>query len=270
MGVNLLTGRVGLALLSSGAGRVVEHNALVFGRLWRGSMTVSFFTPLFFLASMGWGLGSLVNRGSGGVGGVSYIDYLAPGLLAATTMQIAAFECTYPILGKIQWDHVYDAMLATPLAVGDLLIGEVIWVAVRLLMVASIFWVVMALFGVAHTPESLLAIPAATLSGLAFATPLIAFTTTQKNDGSMGTVFRLVITPLFLFGGAFFPISRLPGVLQAVAWATPLSHGVALSRGLVLGNLVANEALLHVAVLVAYVIVGMVVARPLLIRRLIK
>jgi lipooligosaccharide transport system permease protein len=252
------------------AARVVEHNALVFRRLWRGSLTVSFFTPLFFLASMGLGLGGLVNRGSGGVGGVSYIDYLAPGLLAAVTMQTAAFECTYPLLGKIQWDRIYDAMLATPLAVRDLLIGEIAWITVRLLLVSSIFWIVMAGFGVAHTPESLLAIPAATLSGLAFATPLIAFTSTQKNDNVMSAVFRLVITPLFLFGGAFFPISRLPGVLQAVAWATPLAHGVALSRGVVLGNLVTKEATLHVLVLLAYTIAGAVIARPLLVRRLVK
>jgi lipooligosaccharide transport system permease protein len=254
----------------SAAARVVEHNALVFRRLWRGSLTVSFFTPLFFLASMGLGLGGLVNRGSGGVGGVPYIDFLAPGLLAAVSMQTAAFECTYPLLGKIQWDHIYDAMLATPLVVRDLLIGEIAWVSVRLLLVSSIFWIVMAGFGVARTPESLLAIPAATLSGLAFATPLMAFTSTQKTDGVMGTLFRLVITPLFLFGGAFFPISRLPGVLQAVAWATPLAHGVALSRGVVLGNLALPEAALHVLVLLVYTIVGALIARPLLVRRLVK
>jgi lipooligosaccharide transport system permease protein len=253
-----------------GAARVVEHNALIFRRLWRGSLTVSFFTPLFFLASMGLGLGGLVNRGSGGVGGVPYIDFLAPGLLAAVTMQTAASECTYPLLGKIQWDRIYDAMLSTPLAVRDLLIGEIAWVMVRLLLVSSIFWIVMAIFGVARTPESLLAIPAATLSGLAFATPLMAFTSTQKEDGPMGTLFRVVITPLFLFGGAFFPISRLPGVLQAVAWATPLAHGVALSRGLVLGNLVTTDAVLHVVVLLGYTIAGAVVARPLLVRRLVK
>jgi len=252
------------------ATRVVEHNALVFRRLWRGSLTVSFFTPLFFLASMGLGLGGLVNRGSGGVGGVPYIDFLAPGLLAAVTMQTAAFECTYPLLGKIQWDRIYDAMLATPLAVRDLLLGEIAWVTLRLLLVSSIFWIVMAVFGVAHTPESLLSIPAATLSGLSFATPLIAFTSTQKNDNVMSAIFRIVITPLFLFGGAFFPISRLPGVLQGVAWATPLAHGVALSRGLVLGNLVTKDALLHVLVLLVYTIGGAVIARPLLVRRLVK
>jgi lipooligosaccharide transport system permease protein len=256
--------------LPAGAARVVEHNALVFKRMWRSSMTVSFFTPIFFIASMGLGLGSLVNKSSGGVGGVPYMDFLAPGLLAATTMQTAAFECTYPILGKILWDHIYEAMLATPLMVRDLVIGEVAWVTVRMLMVAAVFWVVMAVFGVAHTPESLLAIPAATLCGLAFATPLMAFTATQKNDSVMGSVFRLVITPLFLFGGAFFPISSLPLVLQWVAWGTPLAHGVALTRGLVLGTLALPQAGLHVAVLLVYVVAGGVFLLPLLRRRLVK
>jgi lipooligosaccharide transport system permease protein len=253
-----------------GAVRVVEHNAFVFRRLWRGSIMVSFFTPLFFLASMGLGLGSLVNRGSHGVGGAPYIDFLAPGLMAATTMQAAAFLCTYPILANIMWDRIYDAMLATPVGVRDVLIGEVTWVALRLMLVAAIFWCVMAVFGVAHTPESLLAIPAATLNGLGFATPLIAFTATQRDDTSFSTIFRFVITPLYLLGGAFFPITTLPGVLQAVAWATPLAHGVALSRGLVLGNLAAGDAVLHTTVLLAFTIAGVALARPLLAKRLVK
>lgn len=250
--------------------RVVEHNVVVFRRLWRGYIMVSFFTPLFFLASMGLGLGSLVNRGSGGVGGVPYIDYLAPGLLAATTMQAAAFECMYPILAKILWDRIYDAMLATRLSVRDVIAGEVAWVALRMLMVATIFWVVMAAFGVAHTFESLLVIPAAALNGLAFATPIMAFTATQRNDNAFSTIFRFVITPLYLLGGAFFPISSLPGALQAVAWATPLAHGVELNRGLVLGNLVPGQAVLHLTVLLAYAIAGVVFVRPLLTKRLLK
>jgi lipooligosaccharide transport system permease protein len=253
-----------------GAVRVIEHNAFVFRRLWRGSIMVSFFTPLFFLASMGLGLGSLVNRSAGGVGGVPYIDFLAPGLLAATTMQAAAFLCTYPILSNIMWDRIYDAMLATPVAVRDVLIGEVTWVALRLLLVAVIFWCVMAVFGVAHTPESLLAIPAAALNGLAFATPLIAFTATQRTDNAFSTIFRFVITPLYLLGGAFFPIAKLPVFLQVVAWASPLAHGVELCRGLVLGNLNAGPALLHTTGLLAFTIAGVAFARPLLTRRLVK
>jgi lipooligosaccharide transport system permease protein len=249
---------------------VVEHNALIFRRLWRGTITVSFFTPLFFLAAMGIGLGSLVNRGSGGVGGVPYIVFLAPGLIAATTMQTGAFEAMYPILNRIMWDRIYDAMLATPIAVRNLVLGEVIWFAARLTMVASIFWVVMFIFGIGHSPESLLAIPAAVLNGLAFATPMMAFTSTRRDDNGFAAIMRFLITPLYLLGGAFFPISQLPFVLQAVAWATPLAHGVALCRGFVLGNIGGREIALHLAVLLAYTIVGLVAAWILLLRRLAK
>jgi len=154
--------------------------------------------------------------------------------------------------------------------VRDVIAGEVAWVALRMLMVATIFWVVMAAFGVAHTFESLLVIPAAALNGLAFATPIMAFTATQRNADAFSTIFRFVITPLYLLGGAFFPISSLPGALQAVAWATPLAHGVELNRGLVLGNLVPGHAVLHLTVLLAYAMAGVVFVRPLLTKRLLK
>lgn len=240
---------------------VVEHNAMSFRRLWRGTIMVSFFTPLFFLGAMGLGLGSFVNRGAGGVGGVPYIDFLAPGLIAAATMQTAAFECMYPILGKIMWDRIYDAMLATPVRVVEVLAGEVCWVLLRVLMVGSLFWLVMVLFGVAHTAESVLVIPAAALNGLAFATPILAFTARQRNDGGFASIGRFVIMPLFLLGGAFFPLTKLPLLLQAIAWITPLAHGVALCRGLVLGTIGGGDALLHVTVMGAYAIGGFVLAR---------
>lgn len=249
---------------------VVEYNAMVFRRVWRGTIMTSFFTPLFFLAAMGLGLGGFVNRGAGGVGGVPYIEFLAPGLLAAATMQTAAGETMYPVLGKIMWDRIYDAMLATPLRIGEVIAGEVAWVTLRVLMVASIFWVVMVLFGVIHSPLALLAIPAAALTGLAFATPIMAFTATQRDESGFPNIFRFVIMPLFLLGGAFFPISKLPLLLQGVAWATPLAHGVELCRGLVLGHLILRDVALHVAVLVAYALAGFFLARVLFMRRLAK
>lgn len=250
--------------------RVVEHNALVFRSMWRGRFLVSFFTPFGFLAAMGIGLGGLVNRSSGGVNGVPYIDYLAPGLMAATTMQFAAFESMYPILARIMWDRIYDAMLATPLRVRDLIAGEVGWMAISTAMPATIFWIVMAMFGVARTPESLLAIPAAALNGLAFATPIMAFSAVQKNDSGFSVLVRFGITPLFLFGGAFFPISRMPLPLQAVVQLTPLAHGVDLCRGLVLGTIDAGTAAIDIGVLLVYVIAGIVVGAILLRRRLVK
>ena len=137
-------------------------------------------------------------------------------------------------------------------------------------MVGAIFWAVMAAFGVAHTPESLLVIPASTLTGLAFATPIIAFTATQRTDNGFATIGRFVITPLYLLGGAFFPLTKLPLFLQAVAWATPLAHGVALCRAFVLGNVVAGEAVLHATVLLAYILAGLVLARAIFMRRLAK
>jgi lipooligosaccharide transport system permease protein len=161
-------------------------------------------------------------------------------------------------------------MLATPLRVRDLLAGEVGWMTISIAMPATIFWVVMALFGVAQTPESLLAIPAATLNGLAFATPIMAFAAVQKNDSGFSVLVRFGITPLFLFGGAFFPISRMPLPLQAVVQITPLAHGVDLCRGLVLGNIRAGTAAIDVGVLLVYVIAGIVAAGILLQRRLVK
>ena len=116
--------------------RVLEHNLMVYRRVWHGSVLGSLISPVLFLAAMGIGLGGYVNRGgAGALGGVSYLAFLAPGLLAAQAMQTAAFETTYPIMGKIVWDKLYDAMLATPLTVRDLLAGELEWLVVRLTIV---------------------------------------------------------------------------------------------------------------------------------------
>lgn len=249
---------------------IVEYNALVFRRIWRGSIAVSFFTPVFFLAAMGLGLGTLVNRSSGGVGGVPYLEWLAPGLVAAATMQTAAIEAMYPILAKIMWDKTYEAALNTRLTIPDLIRGEMLWITMRMFIVSGMFYVVMVAFGVIHSLESVLTIPAAILTGLAFATPIMSFTATRRNDSGFAAINRFVIIPLYLLAGTFFPISKLPLALQFVAWATPLTHGVALCRGMVLGNIGAFEAMLHVVVLLAYFVGGLIVARRLLTNRLSK
>ena len=259
-----------MATLMRGTLHVVEYNALVFRRIWHGSIAVSFFTPIFFLAAMGLGLGSLVNRSSGGVEGVPYLEWLAPALVAAATMQTAAVESMYPILAKIMWDKTYDAVLATRLTIPDLMRGEIVWITLRMFIVAFMFYVVMAAFGIVHSLESVLTIPAAILTGLAFATPIMAFTATRRNDSGFAAINRFVIIPLYLLAGTFFPIAKLPLALQFLAWATPLAHGVALCRGVVLGNMTGYDALLHVAVLLAYFAGGLIIARALLVKRLSK
>jgi len=256
--------------LMAGTRHVIEYNALIYRRIWRGSIAVSFFTPLFFLAAMGIGLGGLVNRASGGVNGVPYLDFLAPGLIAAACMQTAAIEAMYPILAKIMWDKTYDAVLATPVTIPDVIRGEIVWITIRMFIVATMFWIVMYAFGIGHSAEALLAIPASIITGLAFATPIMAFTATRRNDSGFAAINRFVIIPLYLLGGTFFPIAKLPLALQVLAWATPLSHGVALTRSLVLGNVTAPEAALHALVPLAYFAGGLLIVRALLIKRLAK
>ena len=139
-------------------------------------------------------------------------------------------------MGAIKWMRTYFAMLATPLRVVDVLRGHLGWIAVRLAMVSAIYLAVVAAFGVVHSPLAVLALPAAVATGLAFAAPIAAYSATQERDVAFIAIYRFALIPLFLFSGTFFPVTRLPGWLQPVAYATPLYHGVSLCRGLVLGT----------------------------------
>jgi lipooligosaccharide transport system permease protein len=235
-------------------------------RTWRGSITTSFLFPVLYLSAMGLALGSLIK---GPVQGVRFLDFLAPGLLASTAMQIGGNEAMYPVMAAIKWLRTYFAMLATPLTVIDVLVGHLAWIAVRLLMVTSIYLVIMAAFGTVHSALAILAIPAGVLTGLAFAAPIAAFAAAQQNDTGFTTIYRFGLVPLFLFSGTFFPITQLPGWLQVVAQATPLYHGVALCRGLVLGHVGLAAAGAHLAYLVALSATGFVVAIGTYRRRLV-
>lgn len=247
----------------------VEHNALVFRRTWRGYVFVSLASPILYLAAMGVGLGSYVNRGATSeLGGLSYLVFLAPGLLAAQAMMTAASEASYPIMGKIVWQKTYYAALNTPLTVIDLLASEICWIALRLAMVCAFFLAIMALVGAVESPLAVLALPVAVLTGLAFATPILAISATIRRDSSFNALFRFGITPLFLFSGTFFPISSLPGVVQPLAWLTPLWHGVELARALSVGRVEALPALVHLAVLTVFAVGGAVLAAAAYRRRL--
>ncbi len=251
--------------------RIFEHQALVYRRVWRGTVFISFVTPTLFLAAMGLGLGAIVDANNpDGVEGVSYLAFLAPGLLLATAMQTAAFESTWPVMAGIVWLRTYDAMLATPASIRDIILGHLAWVSVRLTMVAAVFIAVMFLFGAVTSPLAALAILPAILTGLAFAAPITAFAATQKNDSGFNVLFRFGITPLFIFSGTFFPISQLPDIVQPIAYLTPLYHGVALARDLALGTFEPVRAVVHLAVLVGFIVGGYVAAMLAFRRRLVK
>jgi len=251
------------------SGRVWLRNWLVYRRLWHRSLAFGFLQPVLFLTAMGLGIGTLITRqGLTAFGGVEYIDWLGPGLLAAMAMQTATFESTYPIMNKIMWGRNYEAMLSTPVSIRSILGGELAWTAFRIGTLASVFLVVLTLFGIPRSPAALLAIPFAVLVGVAFSACLIAFTATQKNDVGFSAVFRFVINPLFLFSGTFFPLTNLPQPLRAVAWATPLFHGVELIRGSVLGTLDPGTAVLHLAYLLVMLGIGAWLAERTLTRRM--
>jgi lipooligosaccharide transport system permease protein len=241
--------------------RVWQRNWFVYKRLWHRSIAFGFLQPVLFLTAMGIGVGALLTAGDlDAFGGFPYIDWLGPGLLAAMAMQTATFESTYPIMNKIMWGRNYEAMLSTPLTTRNLVVGELFWVAFRIGTLAAVFLIVLAIFGIVRSPFAVLAVPVAMLIGTAFSSCLVAFTATQRNDVGFSALFRFVINPLFLFSGTFFPLDRLPDVIEPIAWATPLYHGVQLIRGLVLADLNLAAAPFHVGYLLVMLVIGVTLA----------
>src|SRR5687768_9678875 len=251
------------------SGRVWQRNWLVYKRLWHRSLAFGFLQPILFLTAMGIGIGALLTPASlEAFGGFPYIDWLGPGLLAAMAMQTATFESTYPIMNKIMWGRNYEAMLSTPLVIRHSVRVELGWPAFGIGSLAAVFLLVLFLFGIVRTPLAILAVPFAMLIGVAFASCLVAFTATQKNDVGFSAIFRFVINPLSIFSGACFPLTNLPEPLRAVAWATPLFHGVELIRGSILDQLDPVTAPIHLAYLLVMFAIGTYFAERLLTRRM--
>ncbi len=238
-------------------------------RTWRGTVYSSVLNPLLYLGAIGIGLGTLVNKhGSAKLGGISYLAFLAPGLLAAAAMETGIGESTYPVLGSVKWRRTYYAAASTPLRPADLFHGHLLFTTVRLVMNCAVFIAVMAAFGAARSAWVLAALPAAVLAGLAFATPIEAWAITVLKDTSFAMIFRFGMIPLFLFSGTFFPIGLLPAWARPIAYVTPLWHGVALCRSLSLGTATPGGTLLHVGYLAALAGAGMIVGNRTYRRRL--
>lgn len=248
---------------------VAGYFLVVYRRTWMGSLFSRFVSPLLFLLAMGIGLGSLVDGASGGVDGVPYLAFVAPGMVAVQAMMTAVSESTYPVFGLFTWNRMYHSMLATPLTVSDLLLGHLTVVAAQGGIATAAFVLVAALFGSFASAWVLLAVPIGVLVTLAFAVPLFGFSARAEGAGSFNVVYRLVITPLMLFSGVFFPVDRLPLVLELLAWLTPLWHGVELSRSAGQGSFAVFD-LVHLLVLVLFIGLGWVYARTGMTRKLVS
>lgn len=253
--------------------RVLEMQSLLLKRIWKTNLTLSFLQPLFFFLGMGLGVGSLVNdrpTSAEALGNVSYVAFLGPGLLATTAMLTAAGESLWPVLGGFKWDGTYEAMAATRLTAAQVVRGQFLWLAVRMGIAVGGVAVVLAVHPDTRTWGVLPAVPAALLCGLVFTAWLTAWAASREYDSSFSMVQRMVVTPLFLFGGAFYPVDSLPDWLRPVAWVTPLWHGVELCRGFVLHTLGAADLLLHVSVLVVWLVPGWIVCNRFFARRLYR
>jgi lipooligosaccharide transport system permease protein len=250
--------------------RSYEFWLTTYRRTWRGTVVTSVVNPVFYLGALGIGLGTLVNKASSTPGGVEYLAYVAPGVLAATAMQVATVEASWPVLGSIKWTRSYYAMLATPLGIPDIVFGHQLWMATRVVSSSTVYLCVIAAFGGIQSWHAVFALPACLLIGMAFAAPMAAYAATLEGPNAFTTIMRFAIVPMFLFSGTFFPVSRLPHALELVAFVTPLWHGVELCRGLTLGTIGALPALGHAAYLLAWSIAGLVVAQRTYDRRLLR
>ncbi|HET9691098.1 MAG TPA: ABC transporter permease [Acidimicrobiales bacterium] len=239
--------------------RTTEHLWRAYRRTWRGTVMTTFLNPVLYLAALGVGLGRFVDRGhhaAVALGGASYLDFVGPGLLAVTAMQVAVGESTFPVMGAVKWQKTYAAMLATPQRVGDVLAGHVTWIAARVATAVAAYLAVVAAFGALHSPLAVLALPAGVLTGMAFSLPLVGYSVRLDTEQSFNVVYRLGMIPLFLFSATFFPLSSLPVGLRVVAYATPLWHGVDLCRTLADGTATWGRSLLHVAYLAGLAALG--------------
>jgi lipooligosaccharide transport system permease protein len=248
--------------------RVYEYWLMQYRRVWRGTVVTSIINPVFYLGALGVGLGSLVNKASGAPLGVPYIDFVAPGMLAAAAMQLATMEASWPVMGSFRWTRQYFAMIATPLGVRDVVLGHQLFMLARLTATSAIYLVVIAAFGGVDSWWGVLALPAAVLVGVAFTTTFAAYAATQDNDAAFVPINRFVVLPMFLFSGTFFPVTQLPLLLEWLAYATPLWHGVDLCRELTLGDVHLWRALGHVVYLSAIAVAGLLWAYRTYARRL--
>jgi len=240
------------------ARHLLERNFLVYRHAWIVVFS-GFFEPLFYLFSIGVGLGKLVGDVVGPTGEpISYAAFVAPALLGAAAMNGAVYESTFNIFFKLKYAKIYDAVLATPMSPGDIAIGEIAWSLFRGALYAAGFLVVMWIMGLMSSLWGLLAVPAALLLGFGFAAAGMAATSFMRSWQDFDLV-QLVTLPLFLFSATFYPLSVYPEWLRWTAQLSPLYHGVVVIRSLTLG-IFEWTMLYHVGFLVVMGAVGMVVA----------
>jgi lipooligosaccharide transport system permease protein len=212
--------------------RVWQRHWLVYTKLYKTSFALNFAEPALYLVAMGLGLGSFVKD----IHGVPYIKFIAPGIVASSSVFAAVYECTYGTYIRMTFQKTFDAILATPVNLDDLIAGELLWGATKSVIFGISIAIVISLFGQVDSPMIVLTIPFVFLGGLIFAELSVIFCAIVPGIDSFSYFYTLFMTPLFLFSGIFFPLDAMPKFVSSLAYFTPLYHLVNVCRALAAGS----------------------------------
>ncbi len=251
--------------------RVWEHNFAIYRRVWASNVMASVIRPLMYVLGMGIGVGGLVDGGprSGEVlDGLTYFQFFGPSMIATSAMMVLVNDALWPIHGGFQWHRSFFSQAATPITPGEIVTGVALWHFTKGLLASAGVGLVLALFPSIRSWGLLAAVLFGALTGLAFAAPITAWSAWREDTTSFPNINRFVIVPMFLFSGAFYPISQLPVWLQWFSRFTPVWHGVELCRGAVYGLLSFGQVVGHVAYLLLWCAVGMLLSRRVFADRL--
>ncbi|MEK6697570.1 MAG: ABC transporter permease [Nitrospirota bacterium] len=212
--------------------RVLQRHWTVYTKLYKTSFALNFAEPVLYLVAMGLGLGAFVSE----INGQPYIKYIAPGIVASSSMFAAVYECTYGTYIRMTFQKTFDAILATPVNIDDLTAAELAWGAIKSVIYGATIIIVIALFGLVDSPLIVLALPFIFLCGVIFAELSLMFSAVVPGIDSFSYFYTLFMTPLFLFSGIFFPLESLPRAVSGIAFFTPLYHLVKVCRALSAGT----------------------------------
>lgn len=212
--------------------RVWQRHLLVYTKLYKSSFALNFVEPILYLAAMGLGLGTFVKE----INGLPYVNFIAPGIIASSSMFAAIYECTYSTFVRMTFQKTFDAILATPITIDDLIAGEMMWGATKSLIYGTIIIIVISLFGLVASPLVIGVIPVLFVSGLIFSEISLICVAKVPGIDSFNYFYTLLITPMFLFSGIFFPIDTMPPLVVKIAFFTPLYHLVNICRAFATGK----------------------------------
>ena len=257
-----------------GTFRVWQRNMTIFRKYWKTILFPNFIEPLLFLAALGLGLGAFIREG--GIEGMTYVQFIAPGLLASNAMFAASFESTFNTFVKLKIDRIYDAIVTTPVNAEDVVAGEYLWAGTRACLYGTGFLAVLAVLGFTLSPEAplissfwaLLIPPMLLVIGVMFSVMGTLFTSLIQRIDLYAYYFTLIVTPLFLFSGIFFPVDNFPAPAPQIAWFTPLYHAVNVCRELAMGP--SPAVLVDIAWIVVFTLVLALLPIRFMRRRLIS